>query len=100
MRSTQKMQTLRFWRFCQPFSSFSRLGARFLLFPKTAAWWLEHYGELRDHLEAHATELGGEGELEGDGACRVFELHQNALAARTSPRSRSRSSSGTRSRRS
>jgi hypothetical protein len=61
-------------------------GARFLLFPKTAAWWLEHYGELRDHLEAQATELAG------DGACRVFELHPPGLAARTSSGSRSRRS--------
>jgi hypothetical protein len=26
-------------------------GADFLLFPATAFWWLEHYGEFRQHLE-------------------------------------------------
>jgi hypothetical protein len=26
-------------------------GADFLLFPETAFWWLEHYGEFRQHLE-------------------------------------------------
>jgi hypothetical protein len=26
-------------------------GAAFLLFPKTARWWLEHYPGLRSHLE-------------------------------------------------
>ncbi len=28
-------------------------GGDFLLFPKTAFWWLEHYGELRHYLEHH-----------------------------------------------
>jgi hypothetical protein len=27
-------------------------GAQFLLFPGTALWWLEHYGEFRDHLDS------------------------------------------------
>jgi GT2 family glycosyltransferase len=26
-------------------------GAEFLLFPSTALWWLDHYGELREYLE-------------------------------------------------
>jgi GT2 family glycosyltransferase len=26
-------------------------GARFLLFPETGLWWLDHYGGLRSHLE-------------------------------------------------
>jgi hypothetical protein len=28
-------------------------GAEYLLFPATSAWWLEHYAELRRHLETH-----------------------------------------------
>jgi glycosyltransferase involved in cell wall biosynthesis len=28
-------------------------GARFLVFPATAFWWLDHYGGLREHLERH-----------------------------------------------
>ena len=28
-------------------------GARYLLIPHTALWWLEHYDELRLHLESH-----------------------------------------------
>jgi GT2 family glycosyltransferase len=27
-------------------------GARFLLFPETGLWWLDHYGGLRGHLES------------------------------------------------
>jgi len=30
-------------------------GARFLLVPRTAAWWLEHYGALREHLGRFAS---------------------------------------------
>ena len=32
-------------------------GARYLVFPPSAGWWLEHYTELRDHLAAHARQL-------------------------------------------
>ena len=28
-------------------------GARFLIFPGTALWWLEFYGDFRAHMEAH-----------------------------------------------
>ena len=30
-------------------------GARFLVFPRTGLWWLEHYRGLREHLERHYT---------------------------------------------
>ena len=32
-------------------------GARFILFPQTALWWLDHYGDLRDHLRGHHRQL-------------------------------------------
>jgi hypothetical protein len=33
------------------FASARRSGARYLLFPATAFWWLEHYWEFRRHLD-------------------------------------------------
>lgn len=35
-------------------------GARFLVFPRTALWWLEHYRGLRDHLERRYERAGDE----------------------------------------
>jgi ATP-binding cassette subfamily B protein len=52
-------------------------GARYLLFPRTTSWWLEHFSTLRAHLESHATELAGSDE------CRVFELLPGAREARS-----------------
>jgi len=43
-------------------------GAGFLLFPGTAFWWLEHYGEFRDHLDSHYSRV-----CEEEG-CIIFEL--------------------------
>jgi GT2 family glycosyltransferase len=43
-------------------------GANFLLFPRTAFWWLDHYNGLRWHLE-HKYEL-----VSGDDSCVVFAL--------------------------
>ncbi len=43
-------------------------GAGYLLFPRTSAWWLEHYAGLHRHLEsAHAVAAR-------DDACVVFSL--------------------------
>ena len=39
-----------------------RRGARYLLFPRTCRWWLEHYGELRAHLDARYVRLADEPE--------------------------------------
>jgi hypothetical protein len=44
-------------------------GARFALFPTTASWWLSHYGELRDHLAAHADLVVD------DDSCQLYALH-------------------------
>jgi GT2 family glycosyltransferase/glycosyltransferase involved in cell wall biosynthesis len=32
-------------------------GAQYLLFPRTAVWWLGHYAGLGEHLAVHATEV-------------------------------------------
>ena len=48
-------------------------GARYLVFPATAAWWLEHYRELADLLDS-AHEL----KLSHDGVCVVYELRESA----------------------
>jgi hypothetical protein len=45
-----------------------RRGARYLLVPATGAWWLDYYGELRSHLEAHH-EL-----LVSDASCSLYRL--------------------------
>ncbi len=43
-------------------------GAQYVAFPETAMWWLDHYGELREHLEDRCRLVADEPE------CRVFEL--------------------------
>jgi hypothetical protein len=44
-------------------------GGDFLLFPKTAFWWLEHYPDLRAHLLAHYSIA-----VQDDSACVMFSL--------------------------
>jgi hypothetical protein len=46
-----------------------RQGARYLLFPSTALWWLTHYEEFTRHLESTSTPLARH-----DDACRIFAL--------------------------
>jgi hypothetical protein len=48
-------------------------GARYLVFPATSAWWLEHYRELADLLDS-AHEL----KLANDGVCAIYELRESA----------------------
>ena len=43
-------------------------GAGYLLFPGSALWWLEHYGEFRDYLDSHYRRVRDEE------ACVIFEL--------------------------
>jgi hypothetical protein len=62
-----------------------REGARFVLFPRTATWWLDHYRALHDHLAVHATEVPGP-----DG-CRVFQLDRAGATVRSPSRVGSRS---------
>jgi hypothetical protein len=44
-------------------------GAGFLLFPETAFWWLERYGELKQHLDARYRRIWGE-------KCIIYQLHE------------------------
>ncbi|HSF19251.1 MAG TPA: hypothetical protein VLK65_27245 [Vicinamibacteria bacterium] len=47
-------------------------GAEFLLFPKTAFWWFDHYGEFRRYLDSHYTQIvGGED-------CVIYDLTEHA----------------------
>ena len=48
-------------------------GARYLVFPATMTWWLEHYRELADLLDsAHELKMAHEG------VCVVYELRESA----------------------
>ena len=53
-----------------------RGGARFLLFPETTEWWLDHYVGLHRYLDQHASELIGKG------GCRLFQFHPDISDAR------------------
>jgi hypothetical protein len=44
-------------------------GAGFLLFPETALWWLERYGDLKQHLEARYRRIWSE-------RCIIYQLHE------------------------
>jgi hypothetical protein len=46
-------------------------GASHLVVPEHAFWWLEHYAELRTHLDACRA-------LWADGSCRIYELARPA----------------------
>jgi hypothetical protein len=46
-----------------------RHGARFVLFPATARWWLDHYAGLRHHLET-----SGRLVLDREDTCALFAL--------------------------
>jgi glycosyltransferase involved in cell wall biosynthesis len=45
-------------------------GAGFFVLPDHAFWWLEHYAELRDHLESDCTPVWS------DARCRIYQLAQ------------------------
>ncbi|MDB5305642.1 MAG: putative glycosyltransferase [Phycisphaerales bacterium] len=45
-------------------------GAEYLVFPASAAWWLEHYAGLRSHLESSCRRIGSAG-----GECLIFVLN-------------------------
>jgi len=51
-------------------------GARYLLFPATAFWWLEHYDEFRNHLDEHYTRV------RDDDACVLYDVRGAAGAWR------------------
>ena len=47
-------------------------GADHVLFPGTSRWWLEHYTELKDHLDTHCALV------HEDTACTIFRLRARA----------------------
>ena len=50
-------------------------GARYLVFPWTARWWLDYYADFATHLNtAHAPLVSDEG------VCLIFELHASAAS--------------------
>jgi GT2 family glycosyltransferase len=53
-------------------------GAEFILFPETAAWWLEHYTELAEMLQAGSTDASI-----GGGPCEIFNLRRLGTARAT-----------------
>jgi hypothetical protein len=56
-----------------------RKGVQYLVFPATALWWLDHYSELKDHLETVHERVGGD-----DESCVIFRLRRPDRAARPS----------------
>jgi hypothetical protein len=51
-------------------------GARYLVFPETAAWWLDHYSDLAEHLDSqHALTVSK------DGVCVIYELRDSPAFA-------------------
>jgi tRNA (mo5U34)-methyltransferase len=56
-------------------------GAGYLVFPASAFWWLEHYDEFRQHLEANYAMTRGEEE-----SCLIFALEEEAPDSRAAPR--------------
>lgn len=44
-------------------------GSEFLVFPETAAWWLDHYAGFREHLESCYRVIASD-----NATCQIFEL--------------------------
>jgi hypothetical protein len=44
-------------------------GAEYIVFPRTGGWWLEHYAELRRHLDRRYTRIFSDPEV-----CVIFDL--------------------------
>ena len=55
-------------------------GAQFLVFPQTALWWLNHYAEFGQHLEATAQRVWS------DTDCVIYQLASPHAAAGSSDR--------------
>jgi hypothetical protein len=53
-------------------------GGEYLLFPQTAFWWLDHYTQLRSHLESRYRRVFNNPD------CIIYELadHKSGLRAR------------------
>jgi hypothetical protein len=50
-------------------------GAEFLVLPGSVWWWLDHYVELREHLDAHYATVARE-----EGVCLVVDLREPRVA--------------------
>jgi GT2 family glycosyltransferase len=50
------------------------MGGQFLLFPQTALWWLEHYGEFKRHLDRRYRLIVNEPDR-----CLIYALHQRPV---------------------
>jgi hypothetical protein len=48
-------------------------GAEYLLLPSTAFWWLDHYQEFREHLEARYPVV-----VRDESTCIIFDLRESA----------------------
>src|SRR5262249_5670121 len=57
--------------------SLHRRGAEYLVFPKPAFWWLEHYGQFRAYLERHCPLV-----FRDDETCLIFALDPAKKAAK------------------
>jgi hypothetical protein len=44
-------------------------GAEYIVFPRTGSWWLEHYAELRRHIDRRYTRIFSDPEV-----CVIFDL--------------------------
>jgi hypothetical protein len=53
-------------------------GAGFLLIPRTAFWWLDHYQELKTHLDNRYARIPAQ-----DGTCVIFVLQSKPAEPRT-----------------
>lgn len=51
--------------------SLQEMGAEFLVFPRTAFWWLDHYDEFRQYLESNYQLV-----LHDEDTCMIFALRE------------------------
>jgi len=64
-------------------------GGKFLVFPSTASWWLEHYEGLRVHLETHYRRAWS------DRCCVIYDLGEAAASSAPGERENGRRYIGT-----
>ncbi len=56
-------------------------GAQYLVIPHSSLWWLEHYDELRTHLESHYRLV-----VQSFDTCLIYSLRKRPAAASPPPR--------------
>jgi hypothetical protein len=52
------------------------LGAQYLVFPETAFWWLDYYGDLNEHLERRYRLLTT------SESCRIYDIRASRVAGK------------------